>query len=109
MGGEPGAVSDATPAGLQHSLPLVVLSPGFINSRSVLTALAEDLASHGYVVAATASVPRRLFPRLAPASAGTCRGSSRRNDQKPQRATCCWLRELHSMQQAARIMVGVAR
>ena len=45
------AVSDATPAGLQRALPLVVLSPGFTNSRSVLTALAEDLASHGYVVA----------------------------------------------------------
>ena len=45
------AVSDATPAGRQCSLPLVVLSPGFTNSRSVLTALAEDLASHGYVVA----------------------------------------------------------
>jgi dienelactone hydrolase len=46
------AVSDAPPAGHQHSLPLVVLSPGFTNSRSTLTALAEDLASHGYVVAA---------------------------------------------------------
>jgi dienelactone hydrolase len=45
------AVSDARPAGHQHSLPLVVLSPGFTNSRSTLTALAEDLASHGYVVA----------------------------------------------------------
>ena len=45
------AVSDATPAGRQRSLPLVVLSPGFTNPRSVLTALAEDLASHGYVVA----------------------------------------------------------
>ena len=45
------AVSDATPAGRQRSLPLVVLSPGFTNSRSVLTALAEDLASYGYVVA----------------------------------------------------------
>ena len=45
------AVSDATPAGLQRALPLVVLSPGFTNSRSVLTALAEDLASHGYAVA----------------------------------------------------------
>jgi dienelactone hydrolase len=45
------AVSDATPAGRQGALPLVVLSPGFTNSRSVLTALAEDLASHGYVVA----------------------------------------------------------
>ena len=45
------AVSDARPAGRQHSLSLVVLSPGFTNSRSALTALAEDLASHGYVVA----------------------------------------------------------
>ena len=48
---ETNAVSDATPAGHQHSLPLVVLSPGFTSSRSTLTALAEDLASHGYVVA----------------------------------------------------------
>jgi dienelactone hydrolase len=45
------AVSDARPAGARRSLPLVVLSPGFTNSRSTLTALAEDLASHGYVVA----------------------------------------------------------
>ena len=45
------AVSDATPAGGQRALPLVVLSPGFTNARSVLTGLAEDLASHGYVVA----------------------------------------------------------
>jgi dienelactone hydrolase len=48
---ETNAVSDARPAGRQHSLPLVVLSPGFTNSRGTLTALAEDLASHGYVVA----------------------------------------------------------
>jgi dienelactone hydrolase len=45
------AVSDARPAGRPQSRPLVVLSPGFTNSRSALTALAEDLASHGYVVA----------------------------------------------------------
>jgi dienelactone hydrolase len=45
------AVRDATPAGRRRSLPLVVLSPGFTSSRSTLTALAEDLASHGYVVA----------------------------------------------------------
>jgi predicted dienelactone hydrolase len=45
------AVSDAAPAGGEHALPLVMLSPGFLNSRSALTALAEDLASHGYVVA----------------------------------------------------------
>ena len=45
------AVSEATPAGRQRALPVVVLSPGFTNSRGTLTALAEDLASHGYVVA----------------------------------------------------------
>ncbi len=45
------AVAGATPAGRQRGLPLVVLSPGFTNHRSALTGLAEDLASHGYVVA----------------------------------------------------------
>jgi len=45
------AAVDAMPEGTEHSLPLVVLSPGFTNSRSSLTALAEDLASHGYAVA----------------------------------------------------------
>jgi dienelactone hydrolase len=45
------AAADVAPAGIQRSLPLVVLSPGFTDSRSALTALAEDLASHGYVVA----------------------------------------------------------
>jgi hypothetical protein len=45
------AVSEAAAAGSQRSLPLVVLSPGFTNPRSALTALAEDLASYGYVVA----------------------------------------------------------
>jgi len=45
------AVSDATPAGRKGSLPLVVLSPGFTNPRNTLTGLAEDLASHDYVVA----------------------------------------------------------
>jgi dienelactone hydrolase len=44
-------VTDAAPQGRHSSLPLVVLSPGFTNARSVLTALAEDLASHGYVAA----------------------------------------------------------
>jgi dienelactone hydrolase len=45
------AADGAEPAGPRHSLPLVVLSPGFTSPRSTLTALAEDLASHGYVVA----------------------------------------------------------
>jgi dienelactone hydrolase len=45
------AAVDATPAGRQGSLPLIVLSPGFTHPRSALTGLAEDLASHGYVAA----------------------------------------------------------
>ncbi|GAA1556438.1 alpha/beta hydrolase [Kribbella hippodromi] len=44
------AYADARAAG--RRLPLVVLSPGFNWPRSSLTALAEDLASWGYVVAA---------------------------------------------------------
>ncbi|MCK2215399.1 alpha/beta hydrolase [Actinomadura sp. ATCC 31491] len=43
------AVEDAEPAG--RKLPLVLLSPGFTKPVSTLTSLAEDLASHGYVVA----------------------------------------------------------
>ncbi|WP_433355435.1 alpha/beta hydrolase family protein [Microtetraspora malaysiensis] len=45
------AFSDATPAGRKRTLPLVVISPGFTDPRSSLTALAEELASRGYVVA----------------------------------------------------------
>jgi len=45
------SVRDARPAGRPHSLPLVVLSPGHSKPRATLTSLAEDLASHGYVVA----------------------------------------------------------
>ncbi|MBH1935802.1 alpha/beta hydrolase [Streptomyces sp. AV19] len=40
----------ARPAGGRH--PLVVLSPGFTVARYTLTALAEELTSRGYVVAA---------------------------------------------------------
>lgn len=45
------ALKDAKPAGREGGLPLVVLSPGFTMPRSTLTALAEELASRGYVVA----------------------------------------------------------
>ncbi|WP_433349330.1 alpha/beta hydrolase family protein [Microtetraspora malaysiensis] len=45
------AIADAAPTGRRNGLPLVVLSPGFTWPRSSLTALAEDLASRGYVVA----------------------------------------------------------
>jgi len=40
---------DSPPLGLRA--PLVVLSPGFMMPRNTMTSLAEDLASHGYVVA----------------------------------------------------------
>jgi len=43
------AYTDVKPAGGKR--PLVVLSPGFTWPRTSLTALAEDLASNGYVVA----------------------------------------------------------
>ena len=59
------AAVNATPGGTHRSHPLVVLSPGFTNSRSALTALAEDLASHGYVVAGidhTYERSRTAFP-----------------------------------------------
>jgi dienelactone hydrolase len=47
------AVADARPvAARPHSLPLVVLSPGWTQPRATLTTWAEDLASHGYVVVA---------------------------------------------------------
>jgi predicted dienelactone hydrolase len=80
------AVSDATPAGLARALPLVVLSPGFTNSRSALTALAEDLASHGYIVAgidhayesfATAFPDGRITTCLAREARRRGRGSGR--------------------------------
>ncbi|MFE3448622.1 alpha/beta hydrolase family protein [Nonomuraea sp. NPDC059194] len=43
------AIENAKPSG--RKLPLVVLSPGFTKPMSMLTSLAEDLASRGYVVA----------------------------------------------------------
>ncbi|MEU4623969.1 hypothetical protein AB0G04_28840 [Actinoplanes sp. NPDC023801] len=45
------AVVDAAPAGHPDSLPLIVLSPGWTQPMAILSGLAEDLASHGYVVA----------------------------------------------------------
>ncbi|MFD2083477.1 alpha/beta hydrolase family protein [Actinopolymorpha cephalotaxi] len=46
------ARSGAAPRAGRHDYPLVVLSPGFSFPKSSLSALAEDLASNGYVVAA---------------------------------------------------------
>ncbi|MEO3809877.1 alpha/beta hydrolase [Sphaerisporangium sp. B11E5] len=46
------AFTGAKPSGAEGGLPLVVLSPGFTMPPTTLTALAEDLAAGGYVVAA---------------------------------------------------------
>ncbi|MEE1739628.1 alpha/beta hydrolase [Streptomyces sp. BE147] len=69
------AFADARPAGPAGGLPLVVLSPGFTKPRTTLTALAEDLASHGCIVAAidhTYESVATTFPdgRVATCAAG---------------------------------------
>ena len=46
------AVRDAAPAGNASPFPLVILSHGFPGNRYLLSPLAENLASKGYVVAA---------------------------------------------------------
>ncbi|KAA6213407.1 hypothetical protein CP973_29685 [Streptomyces albofaciens JCM 4342] len=46
------AAADAPPAPHAHGRPLVLLSPGHAQYRAALTALGEDLASRGFLVAA---------------------------------------------------------
>jgi predicted dienelactone hydrolase len=46
------ALRDVIPAGRAHSLPLVFLDPAYSMPRMTNSVVAEDLASHGYVVAA---------------------------------------------------------
>src|SRR5260370_2255321 len=46
------AVSDATPAGRQRSLPLLVLSPGFTIPPTTLTPPADALPTPAYLLAA---------------------------------------------------------
>jgi dienelactone hydrolase len=79
------SVSDARPGGRQHSLPLVVLSPGFTNSRSALTALAEDLASHGYVVAGIDHTYESYATAFPDGRVTTCRArEASRRDRKEE-------------------------
>ena len=69
------AYRNAPPTGRPHSLPLIVLSPGYTEQRSALTSLAEDLASHGYVVAAidhTYETYAIQFPDGRVATCATC-------------------------------------
>ncbi|GAA2049436.1 lipase [Catenulispora yoronensis] len=52
--------------------PLVVLSPGLENPRATLTALATDLASHGYVVALIGHPGEDSGEQLADGSISPC-------------------------------------
>ncbi|MBN6051784.1 alpha/beta hydrolase [Nonomuraea sp. RK-328] len=79
------AYSDAKPAGRGHGLPLVVLSPGSGKPRSTQTALAEDLASRGYVVASidhTYETVATTFPDGRVTTCVPCEG-----DQHPSMST----------------------
>ncbi|WP_097867639.1 alpha/beta hydrolase family protein [Streptomyces sp. rh34] len=66
------AFADARPAGHTRSLPLVVLSPGFTKPRATLTTLAEDLASHGYVVAAIDHTYESVATTFSDGRVATC-------------------------------------
>jgi len=79
------AAVDATPAGRQRTLPLVVLSPGFTNPRSALTGLAEDLASHCYVVAGIDHTYESFATAFPDGRVTTCLAR-----QAPRRGTGFW-------------------
>lgn len=76
------AVIDAEPAGRRHSLPLVVLSPGFTEPRSSLTALAEELASRGYVVAGIDHTYESLATTFPDGRVTTCVACEAPKDQE---------------------------
>ncbi len=76
------ALSDAEPAGREHSLPLVVLSPGFTEPRSSLTALAEELASRGYVVAGIDHTYESLATTFPDGRVTTCVACEASKDQE---------------------------
>ncbi|HEV8555682.1 MAG TPA: alpha/beta hydrolase [Actinophytocola sp.] len=67
------AVTDATPIECRHDLPLVVLSPSFTKPCATLTALAEDLASHGYVVAGIEHTYESVATTFPDGRVTTCR------------------------------------
>jgi predicted dienelactone hydrolase len=75
------AFSDTRPAGREHSLPLVVLSPGFTEPRASLTALAEELASRGYVVAGIDHTYESLATTFPDGRVTTCVACEARKDQ----------------------------
>ncbi|MGW7432384.1 alpha/beta hydrolase family protein [Streptomyces sp. NPDC054861] len=66
---------DARPA--QGRFPLVLLSPGFSMPRTTLTALANDLASRGYVVAAVDHAYESVGTSFPGGRVLTCRACER--------------------------------
>ncbi|MDT7803898.1 MAG: hypothetical protein QOI78_7331 [Actinomycetota bacterium] len=75
------AYLDAPPAGRPHVLPLIVLSPGYTAQRSSVTSLAEDLASHGYVVAAIDHTYETYAIRFPDGRIATCAACAIDDDQ----------------------------
>ncbi|MFD9030903.1 alpha/beta hydrolase family protein [Streptomyces sp. NPDC059567] len=76
------AFADARPAGPSCGLPLVVLSPGFTKPRTTLTALAEDLASHGYIVAAIDHTYESVATTFPDGRVTTCTASEVTHDEE---------------------------
>ncbi|WP_246113387.1 alpha/beta hydrolase family protein [Streptomyces montanus] len=75
------AVGDAEPVGRRHGLPLVVLSPGFTKPRATLSALAEDLASRGYVVAGIDHTYENVATTFPDGRVATCAACEVDHDQ----------------------------
>jgi dienelactone hydrolase len=79
------AVADAPPAGPPRGLPLVVLSPGFTFPRATLTGLAEDLASHGYVVAGIEHTYESEATAFPDGRVTTCRAREAPRRDRPEK------------------------
>ncbi len=67
---------DATPAPTETPRPVVLLSPGWRSVVAFSTSLAEDLASHGYVVLATQTDVRAEWSHPASTSTDRSKRSS---------------------------------
>jgi dienelactone hydrolase len=76
------AYRDAPPAGRPHTLPLIVLSPGYTAQRSSLTSLAEDLAAHGYVVATIDHTYETYAIQFPDGRVATCVACANDDDQE---------------------------
>ncbi|MCZ4558552.1 alpha/beta hydrolase [Rhodococcus maanshanensis] len=73
------SVVDAVP--VEGSYPMVVLSPGFTASRYTLTALAEELAARGYVVAAVDHANESFGTEFPGGRMSTCLACGRTEDE----------------------------